>query len=99
MGQLKMAALALIGTACGLCAPASAEEMKEGTMMMITPNGQMSEMSAPDKKTVEQMLKHAEEMKGEAVLFVWGHKVYVVKNKQMENGKMMFDVWGLHTER
>lgn len=76
-----------------------AEDMKDGSMTMVEPSGKMVAMknaSAVDKAMMDDMMKHAEEVKDGMVIMVWGQRLYVVKNEKMPDGKMTFDYWGLH---
>lgn len=95
MFHIKHATLAAAGMACLIAAPALAQDK----MMVISPNGQMSSMSMPDKATMDMMMKHAKLMSPDMAILVWGAKTYMVKNEKMPDGKMTFDVWGIKFER
>jgi hypothetical protein len=88
--------MAVVIAAAAAGAAVIAEEMKNGTMMMVDPSGKMSDMAMPDKAKMDDMMKHAEEVQDGMLIMVWGHKLYVVKNEKMPDGKMTFDYWGIH---
>lgn len=83
--------------AVGLIAVAViADDMKNGSAMMVEPSGKMSNMAMPDKAMMDEMMKHAEPMPDGMLIVVWGQRLYIVKNEKMPDGKMTFDYWGLH---
>ena len=96
MSVAKRVAVTVVIAAVAAGAAVIAQEMKNGTVMMVEPSGQMSSMPMPDKAKMDDMMKHAEEMKDGMVIVVWGQRLYVVKNEKMPDGKMTFDYWGLH---
>ncbi|GEM_PF-5407359 len=76
-----------------------ADDMKNGSMTMVEPSGKVTELknaATVDKAMMDDMMKHAEEMKDGMVIMVWGQRLYIVKNEKMADGKMTFDYWGLH---
>lgn len=96
MSVAKRVAVTVVIAAVAAGAAVIAQEMKNGTVMMVEPSGQMSSMPMPDKAKMDEMMKHAEEVKDGMVIVVWGQRLYVVKNEKMPDGKMTFDYWGLH---
>ncbi len=98
MSRLKLAGFGILAIGCALSSPSLADEMKNGMMMMISPDGKTSTMPI-DKHKAEMMMKHAEKMDSDMAFFVWGNKLYAVKNEKMSDGKMSFDYWGLHGVR
>jgi hypothetical protein len=99
MITLKHAALAAVAASFTIAAPVLADEMKPGMMVMATADGKVMTMPMPSKDMVDAMRKNAQEMGTDMALFVWGSKVYLVKNEKMPDGKMSFDYWGLHGTR
>jgi len=91
----KMTVAAALATAV-IALAVVADDMKSGTLMMVEPTGKSSSMPMPDKAMMDDMMKHAEEVKDGMVIVVWGQRLYVVKNEKMPDGKMTFDYWGLH---
>ena len=73
-----------------------ADDMKNGTAMMVEPTGKMISMAMPDQAKMDDMMKHAEPVPDGMVIMVWGQRLYIVKNEKMPDGKMTFDYWGLH---
>ncbi|HMA49041.1 MAG TPA: hypothetical protein VKP60_04755 [Magnetospirillaceae bacterium] len=96
MSVTKKVTVAAAVAAAVIAVAVIAEDMKNGTAMMVEPSGKMSNMAMPDKAMMDDMMKHAEEVKDGMVIMVWGQKLYVVKNEKMPDGKMTFDYWGLH---
>lgn len=96
MSVAKRVTMAAVIAAAAIGATVIADEMKSGTMMMVEPSGKMGNMAMPDQAKMEDMMKHAEEMKDGMLIVVWGQRLYVVKNEKMPDGKMTFDYWGLH---
>jgi hypothetical protein len=96
MSVTKKATVAA-AVAVGLIAVAViADDMKNGSAMMVEPSGKMSTMAMPDKSMMDEMMKHAEPMPDGMLVLVWGQRLYIVKNEKMPDGKMTFDYWGLH---
>ena len=96
MTVAALAAAALVGVAV------IADDMKDGAMTMIAPTGQMSTMTNAnmvEKAKMNDIMKHAEEVKDGMIIMVWGQRLYVVKNEKMADGKMTFEYWGLHGEK
>ena len=96
MSNVKFAAIAAVAAIGSFMSPAFADDMKPGMMTMTTADGKMSSMPMPDQAHVTMMLKSAQVMGEDMVLFAWGGKFYVAKNEKMPDGKMTFDYWGLH---
>jgi len=98
MRQLMGAALGLVSVAMVFAAPAFADPMKDGSLTLIMPNGDMQSMSV-DKDKVAEMIKMATPMSDEMAIFAWGGKFYLLHNEKMKNGQMSFDYWGFHGTR
>lgn len=98
MSRLLLASLAMVAALCASSTPSFADEMKNGTIMMVAPDGKSTTMTV-DKAKVDMMMKKAQEMNEDMAILVWGHKVYVFHDEKMSDGKMMFDYWGLHGTR
>jgi len=102
MSVAKKVTVAALALAAVVGVAVIAEDMKDGSMMMVDPTGKMSTLknaSMVDKPMMDDMMKHAEEMKDGMVIMVWGQRLYVVKNEKMADGKMTFDYWGLHGQK
>jgi hypothetical protein len=96
MSVTKKMTVAAAVAAAVIAVAVVADDMKSGTLMMVEPTGKSSSMPMPDKAMMDDMMKHAEEVKDGMVIVVWGQRLYVVKNEKMPDGKMTFDYWGLH---
>ena len=79
--------------ACAFTAPAFAEDMmmKDGTMMMVMPDGKMMNMPASDKTMSDMMMKDGKVMSGTHIMMMSGGKMYMMDDKKMSDGKMMSD--------
>jgi hypothetical protein len=98
MSYLERVVLAVVVSAC-ILPTAFAAEANGDAMLMFKPDGKMASMPLPDKATLDMMMKHAVEVNSDMVVLVWGSKTYMIKNEKMPDGKMMFDVWGIHFEK
>lgn len=91
MKKFKSVAFAFI-TVCAFSVPAfAAEEMKEGTMMMVHPDGKMHMTEMSDMKTNE-MMKEGKMMSSPTMMMMKGGKMYMMEDKKMKSGKMISDV-------
>lgn len=63
--------------------------MKEGSTMMLMPDGHMTTMSAPDKMMSDMVMKDGKVMSSPAIVTMSGGKVYMMEDKKMPDGKMM----------
>ncbi len=97
MSHYKTSAI-LVATACAFWVPAHAQDMKDGMMMMkdgstmmMMPDGRMSSMSATpaDKMTMDMMMKDGKVMAMPMMMMMSGGKVYMMEDKKMSDGKMM----------
>lgn len=94
MHLTKALALALLATS-PLSVPALAQTMgdgtmmKEGTMMVVMPDGRMSTMQSSDKKMSDAMMKDGKAMTTTHMMMMSGGKVYMAEDKKMSDGKMM----------
>ncbi len=98
MSRLLLVSLAVAAALCTFSPPSFADDMKNGMIMMVMPDGKTSSMTI-DKAKVDMMMKNAQEMKEGVAIFVWGNKTYMIHDEKMSDGKMMFDYWGLHGTR
>lgn len=99
MSVAKKVTMAAVVAAAVAGVAVIADDMKNGAMTMVEPTGKMVALknaSTVDKAMMDDMMKHAEEIKDGMVIMVWGQKLYVIKNEKMADGKMTFDYWGLH---
>lgn len=94
MQLTKTLALALLA-ASALTGPALAQTMgdasmmKEGTMMVVMPDGRMSTMASSDKMMSDTMMKDGKVMTSAHMVMMSGGKVYMAEDKKMSDGKMM----------
>ena len=65
--------------------------MKDGTMMMIMPDGRTSMMQMSDKMMTDMMMKDGKQMSGTHMMMMTGGKVYMMEDRKMADGKMMSD--------
>jgi hypothetical protein len=70
----------------------AAETMKNGEMMMVTPDGKMTTMQMNDKNTMEMMRKEGKPMMNGMMIMMEGGKMYMMEDKKMSDGKMMSDM-------
>ena len=99
MSIAKKVTVAAIAAAAVVGVAVIAEDMTNGSMTMVEPSGKVTQLknaSLVEKAKMDDMMKHAEEVKDGMVIMVWGQRLYVVKNEKMADGKMTFDYWGLH---
>jgi hypothetical protein len=96
MSYLRITVLGVCAAACVLTSASFADDMKDGSMMMVMPDGKTAMMPMPDKAKMDMMMKKAEMVKDDMMVIVWGNQTYVIKNEKMADGKMLFDFWGLH---
>jgi len=97
MTAFKKTLLALPVLLCAL--PALADEMKPGTVTILSQDGKVSSIPMPDQAKVADMVAHGQEVKNDKVFFVWGSKFYYTSNEKMADGRMSFDYWGFHGTR
>ncbi len=95
MSYCKTAAL-IVAATCAFSATVHAQDMmkmKDGSTMMMMPDGRMSPMSAApaDKMTMEMMMKDGKVMSAPMMMMMSGGKVYMMEDKKMSDGKMMSD--------
>lgn len=91
MNKFKSVAFVFI-TVCAFSVPAfAAEEMKEGMMMMVHPNGKTHMMEMSDMETSEMMMKEGKMMSSPMMMMMKGGKMYMMEDKMMKSGKMMSD--------
>ena len=96
MSVTKKVTVAVAVAAAVIAVGVVADDMKNGSAMMVEPTGKMSNTAMPDKAMMDDMMKHAEPMPDGMLIVVWGQRLYIVKNEKMPDGKMTFDYWGLH---
>jgi hypothetical protein len=96
MRHLTFAAIGLAFGAFAFMSPASAEHMKDGSMFLVGPDGSMKSLPRGDKAKILQMIKAADPIGEDMVVFVWGGKFYMMKNHKMDDGRMSFDAFGIH---
>lgn len=93
MTRTSLAAIALMSLA--FATPALAQDnmmMKDNMGMMMSPEGEMTMMSAPmDQATMELAMKNAQPVPDNAIFFMSGGKMYMMQDTKMENGMMMSD--------
>ena len=63
--------------------------MKDGTMMMMTPDGRMSRTAVPDKMLLDTILKEGKVVTASQLVMMHGGKVYMIEDQKMSDGKMM----------
>jgi len=63
--------------------------MKDGTMMMMTPDGRMSRTAVPDKMLSDTILKEGKVVTASQLVMMHGGKVYMIEDQKMSDGKMM----------
>jgi hypothetical protein len=61
--------------------------MKDGTAMMMMPNGKMETM--PMSAEMKAMMKDAHPMAGNMIVMMDGGKMMTMEDKKMSDGKMM----------
>ncbi len=93
MQLTKSLALAFFA-ASALTVPALAQTMgesmmKDGTMMVMMPDGRMSTMQSSDKMMSDAMMKDGKPMTTTHMMMMSGGKVYMAEDKKMSDGKMM----------
>ncbi len=91
MMNAKKLALAFAAT-CALSTSALAADemmMKDGSAMVVMPDGKMSTMSSPDKATMDTMMKEGKPMTGAMMMMMSGGKMHMMEDKKMTDGKMM----------
>jgi len=93
MGTIKSTALGLI-IACTFTLPALAADtkMKDGAMMMMTPDGKMMVMDKPDQMMSDMMMKEGKPMAGNMMMMMHRGKMMMMEDEKMDNGKMMSDM-------
>ncbi len=96
MSRFTLSAVAVAAALCSFSSAVLADEMPADKMMMITADGKTSMVAMPDKAMMADIMKHAQAMGEDMVIFVFGNKFYVAKNEKMADGKMTFDYWGIH---
>ena len=96
MSVTKKVTVAVAVAAAVIAVAVVADDMKNGSTMMVEPTGKMTSMPMPDQAKMDDMMKHAEQMPDGMLIVVWGQRLYIVKNEKMPDGKMTFDYWGLH---
>lgn len=81
----------LFATTCAFSAPAFAQDMmmKDGTIMMMMPDGRMSSMPMSDKMMSDMMMKDGKVMGASQIMMMSGGKIYMMEDKKMSDGKMM----------
>jgi hypothetical protein len=63
--------------------------MKDGTMMMMAPDGRMSRTAVPDKMLSDTILKEGKVVTASQLVMMHGGKVYMIEDQKMSDGKMM----------
>jgi hypothetical protein len=66
--------------------------MKEGMMMMVSPDGQMHRMDAPDKMMSDMMMKSGKPMSGNMMMIMHNGKMMTMHDMKMKDGHMMSDM-------
>ena len=99
MSTIKSTALGLI-IACAFTVPALAADtemgmhmdMKEGAMMMMTPDGKIMTMDKPDQMVSDMMMKDGGPMTSNMMMMMHDGKMMIMKDRKMPDGKMMSDM-------
>jgi hypothetical protein len=99
MSRFTLPTLAAATLLCSFSASALADDMPSNKIMMVTADGKMTMVAMPDKDMMAKMMKSAQVMGEDMAIFVFGTKLYVVKNEKMADGMMSFDYWGIHGTR
>jgi hypothetical protein len=87
-----IASLAVMAT---LASPAFAQGgaegamFSEGTVLMVTPSGQIMRRQVTDAAMVNMMTSDATPMTAGTMIMMHGGKMYVVHDKKMSDGKMI----------
>ena len=91
MNKFNSAAFVFIAV-CAFSVPAfAAEQMKEGMMMMVHPDGKTHMMEMSDMKMSEMMMKDGKMMSSPMMMMMKDGKMYMMEDKKMKSGKMMSD--------
>ena len=84
---------------CSLASPAFAQgipqvltDLKEGTVLMVSPTGKVTIMQPNNKEAADMMMKEATKMTTGMMIMMHGGQMYSVHDKKMPNGKMMSDM-------
>jgi hypothetical protein len=76
-------------------APAGEMMAKDGTMMMMEPNGKMTtmQMSDPNMSEMGKMMEmHGQVVAPNTMMMMYNGKMYMMQDMKMSNGKMMSDM-------
>lgn len=96
MSRFSLSVLAVSAALCSVSTTVLADDMPADKMIMVTTDGKTATVPIPDKAMMADILKHAQLVGEDMLIFVWGNKFYVAKNEKMADGKMTFDYWGIH---
>ena len=95
MKSFKTILLAGALTSAMSLASSAAETMKNGTVMMMMPNGQTSSMDMTDPTMMHEMstmmMKHGKKVSQTMIMMMMGGEMYMMPDMKMSNGKMMSD--------
>jgi hypothetical protein len=92
----KFAAACILFSTLAFVTSASALPMKDGTMFIVTANGEIKMLPKAHKNKIPAMIKVADPSNGEMAVMIVGNKFYTVKNHPTENGLMTYDLWGIN---
>ena len=94
MKIFKPAMFALLA-AFAMAAPAHAqmenEKLGNNTYFVVMPDGRTVKMEAKDKMTMDMMMKEGKPVAAGQIFFMSGGKLYMMEDKKMSDGKMLFE--------